>query len=279
MKTYIVTGGNSGIGKAIALSLAKMQLHVVITARSEHKGEPALRSVIDESQNRSVEMVVGNLDSIAGAKQLAGTLSDRFPGISVLINNAGVWQTRFALNPDLLETSFMVNHLGSFILSTLLFERLQMNRPARIVNVSAGLYVMGKLDLERTPYGKDFSGFKSYMNTKLCNVIFTREFARMIAGSGVTINAVHPGVIRTNLGNSSGFIGAFLKFVKRFWAPPEEGAKAPVWLAASPDMEGVNGKYFDLRVEKPFAANSLDDKLSHDLWELSTRLCGIPWRH
>jgi NAD(P)-dependent dehydrogenase (short-subunit alcohol dehydrogenase family) len=249
MKTYIVTGGNSGIGKAIAISLAKMQLHVVITARTEQKAEFALRCIVDESQNRSVESVVGSLDSIASAEQLARTLTDRFPGMAVLINNAGVWQTKRVLNPDGLEISFMVNHLGPFILSTLLFEPLKKNSPARIVNVSAGLYVKGKLDLEGTPAGTDFSAIRTYMNTKLCNVLFTRAFAENHEGSGVTMNAVHPGVIRTNLGNSPGFLGALLKFVKQFWASPEEGAKAPVWLATSSNVEGVNGKYFDLRVK------------------------------
>jgi NAD(P)-dependent dehydrogenase (short-subunit alcohol dehydrogenase family) len=275
MKTYIVTGGNSGIGKATAISLAKMQLHVVITARTEQKAESALRCIVDESQNRSVESVVGSLDSIASAKQLARTLTDRCPGMAVLINNAGVWQTKRVLNPDGLEISFMVNHLGPFILSTLLFEPLKKNRPARIINVSAGLYVKGRLDLERTPGGTDFSAIRTYMNTKLCNVLFTRAFAEEHEGSGVTINAVHPGVIRTNLGNSPGFLGALLKFAKRFWASPEEGAKPPVWLATSSDVEGANGKYFDLRVEKPFAANALDDRLSRNLWDLSTRLCGL----
>jgi len=109
----------------------------------------------------------------------------------------------------------------------------------------------------------------------LCNVLFTRAFAENHEGSGVTINAVHPGVIRTNLGDSPGFLGALLKFVKQFWASPEEGAKAPVWLATSSNVEGVNGKYFDLRVEKPFTANALDDRLSRNLWDLSTRLCGL----
>jgi NAD(P)-dependent dehydrogenase (short-subunit alcohol dehydrogenase family) len=275
MRTYIVSGGNAGIGKAIAVSLAKMQLHVVIISRDEQKGSSALHSIKDQSQSQSVELVVGNLDNIANTKQLAKTLKERFPNIAVLINNAGVWKTECLLNADGLETSFMVNHVAPFILSNLLLDILRKNTPARVVNVNAALYINGNLDLEKTPYGRDFSRLKTYMNTKLCNMLFTREFAKRIAGTGVTVNAVHPGVIRTDLGISADFLGAILNLMKQFLPSPEEGAKAPVWLATSPDVDGLSGKYFDRKVERPFARNALNDELAEHLWTFSAEICGI----
>jgi NAD(P)-dependent dehydrogenase (short-subunit alcohol dehydrogenase family) len=185
------------------------------------------------------------------------------------VNNAGIWPTKLQMNADNLEMSFMVNHLAPFILSNRLLSTLKSNAPARIVNVNAGLYVNGKYDPDKTPYGKDFNRMKTYANTKLCNVLFTREFAQRIEGSGVTINALHPGVIRTSLGDFSGILGMLLRLVKRSWGSPEEGAKPPVWLATSPEVEGINGQYYDL--QKPIDVNEIasDVELGKRLWEQS----------
>jgi NAD(P)-dependent dehydrogenase (short-subunit alcohol dehydrogenase family) len=274
-KTCIVTGGNAGIGKAIAVALAKMQIHVVITSRDQGKGETALTDIKNQGHNLSVELVIGNLDTMDHTKQLAQALIERYPRIGLLVNNAGVWMTKRALNADGLEYCFMVNHMAPFILSNLLLDRLRANSPARIVNVSAGLYMKGKLDLEMTPYGKDFNSFTTYANTKLCNVLFTRQLAGVIQGSGVTVNAVHPGVIRTNLRGRPGLFGLVDRVIKRSWPPPEEGARAPVWLATAPELAGVNGKYFHLKVETEFAPNAQDDELSRKLWQFSAELSGI----
>lgn len=169
----------------------------------------------------------------------------------------------------------MVNHLAPFILSNRLLPRLKANAPARIVNINAGLYAMGKVDLEETPYGRDFGRIRTYANTKLCNLLFTREMAQRIESSGVTVNAVHPGVINTNLGDTSGLVGLLLRLVKRFWDPPEEGAKAPVWLATSPEVEGVNGRYFELQEAVEVEGKARDGALGRRLWELSAELGGL----
>jgi NAD(P)-dependent dehydrogenase (short-subunit alcohol dehydrogenase family) len=169
----------------------------------------------------------------------------------------------------------MVNHLAPFILSSRLLPCLKANQPARIVNVNAGLYTMGALDLDKTPYGQDFGRLKTYANTKLCNLLFTRELANRLEGSGVTANAVHPGVIRTNLGDSSGLVGALLRLVRRSFAAPEAGARAPVWLATSPDLEGVNGQYFNLQEPAEVAENARDAELGRRLWSLSAALAGL----
>lgn len=274
-KSILVTGGNSGIGKSTAIELAKRKFHVIIVSRNSEKGKSALEDIKRISGNSKADLIIGDLGDIRSTKNLANDIIKKFPSVSVLINNAGIWPTKLEINNDGLETAFMVNHLAPFILSTMLFKHLKKNAPARIVNVNAGLYIKGKIDLEKTPYGKDFGKFSTYMNTKLCNIYFTRKFSEQIQDSGVTVNAVHPGVIRTNLGNSEGFLGSVLKFIKRNWDSPETGAKPPVWLAISPELEKVNGRYFELFSEKHYAKNAIDEDMKNKLWDLSMRLASL----
>jgi NAD(P)-dependent dehydrogenase (short-subunit alcohol dehydrogenase family) len=273
-RTFIVTGGNSGIGKAAALALAKQGEQVVIVSRNACKGEAALAEVRSLSGNPGTELVVGDLGSVESTKHLAADLLARFPGIVVLINNAGVWPTSLQLNAEGLENAFMVNHLAPYILSRMLYPQLRQNAPSRIVNVNAGLYIKGKVDLSRTPYGKDFGRFSTYMNTKLCNIYCTQSFAKLLDGTGVTVNAIHPGVIRTNLGDTGGLFGWLLRQAKRSWGTPEEGARPVVRLGTAPELEQTNGKYFDLLAEKSYAENAQDDDLREKLWKLSGKLAG-----
>jgi len=274
-KTFIITGGNTGIGQAIAIELAKQKYHVVIVSRNAEKGRVAIEEIKHSSNNCMVDLIVGDLSTVQSTKDLAKNMINSFPDVSVLINNAGMWPTKLEINSDGLEMAFMVNHMAPFILSHMLLNQLKKNTPARIVNVNAGLYVKGKLDIEKTPYGKDFGKISTYMNTKLCNIFFTQKFSEIIQNSGVTINAIHPGVIRTNLGNTAGLLGKILNFGKRFLDPPEVGAKPPVWLAASPETEKINGKYFELFTQKPFARNANNIELSSNLWDLSMKLASL----
>ncbi|MEZ4644400.1 MAG: SDR family oxidoreductase [Chloroflexota bacterium] len=273
-KVCVVTGGNAGIGKAIASELARMQAHVVIVSRNREKGELALADIRQEAPMGQVELVVGDLGTAAGTRQLANTLLAQLPHIHVLVNNAGVWLTQRQLNVDGLEMTFMVNHLAPFILTNMLLARLQASTPARIVNVNAGLYVNGRFNLQQTPYGHDFHRLRTYANSKLGNIFYTQELARRIEGSGVTVNAVHPGVIRTDLGVMSGVLGWLLRLVKRSWPGPEVGAQAPVWLATAPELEAVNGKYFDLKQETPYAPVAQNPELAQQVWALSEQLAG-----
>ncbi|HOD14938.1 MAG TPA: SDR family oxidoreductase [Spirochaetota bacterium] len=275
VKSIVVTGGNAGIGKAIALDLAKRKHHVIIVSRNPEKGRAALEEIRGASGNPAVDLVTGDLGAIRSVKEVAETIRKKFPGVSVLINNAGIWPTRLEINPDGLEMAFMVNHMAPLILSTLLLGQLKKNAPARIVNVNAGLYVKGKVDIEKTPYGEDFGKLATYMNTKLCNIYFTQKFSEIINGSGVTVNALHPGVIQTALGDSPGLLGAFMRLVKRSFDTPESGAKPPVWLATSPEVEGINGRYFELCEQKPYAPNAMDPALRDNLWELSMKLASL----
>ncbi|MCA9971656.1 MAG: SDR family oxidoreductase [Anaerolineales bacterium] len=273
-RTIVVTGGNAGIGRAIAQQLAQAGQHVVIVSRDAGRGAAALAALRAETGGQ-VELVVGDLGSVAGVRRLADALLAQLPRLDVLINNAGIWPTRRALNADGLEMAFMVNHLAPFLLTHRLLPRLRASASARIVNVNAGLYVRGKLDLEKTPYGADFSALNSYANTKLCNGLFTVELARRLAGSGVTVNAVHPGVIRTRLGESRRPLTWLMRLAKRGWAPPEAGARAPVWLALAEEVAGVNGRYFNETSEALLSPAAQDAALARQLWTLSEKLAGV----
>lgn len=271
-QVMVVTGGNAGIGRAVCEQLAKQGHRVVLVSRNREKGESAAAAIKVSTNNESVDCVQGDLSTIAGVRELAAALRERYPRIDVLINNAGVWMTRREMNADGLEMTFMVNHVAPFVLTLQLLDRLCESAPARIVNVNAGLYVNGACDLEKLPTGENFNRFKTYMHSKLCNVLFTIELAKRLEGSGVTVNALHPGVINTNLGGTGGMLGFVLRFVKRFWGTPEEGAAPVVRLATASDLEGVSGKYYDIDREIPCAENATEAGLGEALWAYTEKI-------
>lgn len=274
-KVLVVTGGNAGIGFAIVDQLAAMGGHVVMISRDSAKGAAAADVIRTRHPGGTLDVVQGDVGTTASTKDLATRLLGAYPRIDVLINNAGVWPTKRFVNTDGLETAFAVNHMGPYILSRMLLPRLRETAPARIVNVNAGLYVNGKLDLAVTPYGHAFSPLRTYADSKLCNMLFTAELARRIEGSGVTINANHPGVIRTELGVPKGPLGPVLRLVKRFWGTPEEGAKAPVWLATSDELAGVSGRYYFLQKETAMNDTARDEALAQGLWDFSAEAAGL----
>lgn len=261
----LITGGNRGIGKAIAQQLLEEGQKVVIVSRNRAHGQAVVEELKTSSGNSNIEVIQGSLSSIANCKALVQQLKAEHSDINIFISNAGVWMTDRQLNEDQLEKSFMVNYLAPYILCRGLFPVLKSNSPSRIVNVNAGLYIKGKLDLDKTPTGLDFGPIHSYATTKLCSVLFTIDFAREIADSGVTINAVHPGVINTGLGDSPKLISKLIKFVKRFWKPPTYGAKAPSWLAIGNEVEGVNGNYYNEMEVMPYIDAVQDEALQKEL--------------
>ncbi len=279
-KPYIVTGANAGIGKAIAVKLAGMGRRVVMVSRDAEKGRIAadeVRAAAKGTGGGSVELVVGSLNTVADARRLGETIRDRYPTIGCLVNNAGVWMTKKVLNADGIETTFMVNHLGPFILTNLLIPNLEAGAPSRVVNVNAGLYVFGRLDLEKTPAGADFGRFFTYCNSKQANLLSTVELARRLDPKEVTVNALHPGVIRTGLaqGDTAGILRPAVSAWKRFMKTPEEGAAAPVWVATEPELAGVTGRFFFLTKEKDILPKAQDPETAVRLWELSAKMSGV----
>jgi NAD(P)-dependent dehydrogenase (short-subunit alcohol dehydrogenase family) len=272
---YIVTGANSGIGKAIAKGLAERGLPVVLVCRDPLKGHAALDEIRVQTGSTALSLVIGDLSSCAGVHKVAEHLLEEVPRIGALINNAGLWNIKRELNADGLETTFFVNHLAPFLLTHLLLERLKESAPSRVVNVNAGLYIFGRVDLERTPTGEDMHWLRTYANSKLCGVYFTCALARRLKATRVTVNAIHPGVIRTNLGNGGGIGGVCLRFAKKLWKSPEKGAQGPIYLAISDEVKDKTGCFYFLLKEKPIATVALDDVFSAKLWTLSESLTGL----
>jgi NAD(P)-dependent dehydrogenase (short-subunit alcohol dehydrogenase family) len=272
---YIVTGANAGIGKAVAGGLAKRSLPVLMLCRNRSKAEQAIEEIRSKVKDAEIKLVIGDLSDNAGVRLAAENLLREAPRIAALINNAGIWMTRCELNADGIEQSFYVNCLAPFLLVNLLMDRLKESAPARVVNVNAALYVFGHVDMEKTPYGKDFNMFRTYCNSKLAGVITTIELARRLKGTGVTINALHPGVIRTSLGVTHDLKGKLLKLSKVLFKTPDKGAEPVIYLATSDDMKDRTGRFFMLNKEIPITRKAKDEALSLKLWGLCERLTGL----
>lgn len=251
MRTAVVTGGNRGIGYAVCESLIHKGFRVVAVIRDPAASRPP-----------GVDVVYGDLSSRQTVAALAAALADTCETIDVLVHNAGIWPTRLRHNEDGVEESFAVNHLAPFQLNLALEDRLR-----RVVQVSAGLCVKGRVDPERTPYGKDFHRMRTYCDTKRANLLLVPMFARRWQDAGVTIDAVHPGVIRTDLGDPGGVLGAVLRLVKRRWASPADGA-APIARLA--DEDGT-GRYFDETTESTMPN---EPELAQALWTQARELTG-----
>lgn len=255
---HIITGATRGIGRAIAQNLAAKGLPTVLVARRNDAGS-ALAAEI------GARFVPGDLSTVAGIRATAAALAG-LP-IASLIHNAGVWPRRREIGPDGLELAFVVNHLAPYLLNRLLADALA---GARIVQVSAGLYVFGRVDLARTPTGESFSGLRTYADSKRCNVLLSRRYVP----PGATLNLVHPGVVRTTLGE--GGVGDFLlRPLKRFWLSPEVGALGPVRLATDPALHGVSGRWYDQEMEKPWHAASDAPELAEALEAHAVRVGGL----
>ncbi|WP_344236397.1 SDR family NAD(P)-dependent oxidoreductase [Actinocorallia libanotica] len=254
----IITGGNRGIGLAAAELLAARGLKVVLVARRREQGEAAVARL-----GAGAELVVGDLADRARTAALADVLGERFPDIRALVHNAGIWPSRRELNADGFEQAFFTNHLAPFLLDHLLEERLKASGSA-VVRVSAGLYVKGKVDPERTPTGADFHPIRTYADTKLANLLMLPLLAERWKDAGVTVNALHPGVIRTGLGDRRGPVGLLLKAIKRTWQPPEAGGRPVARLVTDPPA--ASGAYFDVDKETPLEPVALDTALAERLW-------------
>lgn len=275
-KTCVVTGGNRGIGHAVARELVRSGQRVVLVCRDTAQGGRARDQLT--ALGGEVQLVHGSLSSIQAIRETARAIDRACPALDVLIHNAGVWPSRRQLNEDGLEQAFVVNHLAPFLLNRLLEPRLAESR-AHVVQVSAGIYVKGKVDPARTPAGDDFSALATYANTKLCNLLLLPYFAARWEQPGIRINALHPGVIRTGLGDRSDALGLLLRLVKRLWKTPEAGARPVVRLALDPALAGVSGRYYDGYVERPLAANAEDAALMRVVREQAEQLCGLDPLH
>jgi retinol dehydrogenase 14 len=276
-KTIVITGATSGIGLEAAVSLARQGARVVLVGRNPIKTAAGVAEVRERSSSQAVESALCDFSSLASIRKLAADLRARCKRVDVLINNAGGVSVERTLTGDGIESTFAVNHLGYFLLTNLLLDLLIESAPARIVNVASAAHYRGTLDLDDPGFERGYQMMKAYSRSKLANVLFTRELARRLAGKGVTVNAVHPGAVATNIWSSAPrWARPILAVARLFMRSPAEGGQRIVYLASSPDVEATSGSYFeDDRVKRP-SQLAQDDALAARLWSESTRLVGLP---
>ncbi len=276
-KTCLVTGATSGIGKETALRLAMLGATVIIAARDPARAAAASEEIRQRAPIAQVEVMTADLSSLAQVRQLAAQVLARHDRLDVLVNNAGVIRMRRELTPDGLEATFATNHLGPFLLTSLLRELLVRSAPARVVTVSSAVHKQVKtIPWDDLATGGQAGRGQAYPLSKLANVLFTAELARRLAGTGVTANCAHPGFVRTALGRDvTGPLGALVRLALRFVPGPATGARTSVYLARSPEVAGLSGGYFVKCKPAQPSALARDPQAAARLWTLSEELAGL----
>ncbi|XP_023147862.2 retinol dehydrogenase 14b [Amphiprion ocellaris] len=280
-KTVIVTGANSGIGKAVAGELLKVQARVIMACRDLRGAEEAAQEIKKQAGPEQGEVVIKHLDlaSLRSVRKFCDEIKDEESKIDVLINNAGIYHCPYTKTEDGFEMQFGVNHLGHFLLTHLLLDILKTSAPSRIIVVSSKLYKYGQINFDDLNSENNYDKAFCYSQSKLANLLFTLELARQLEGTGVTVNALTPGIVRTRLGRHVQipllakplFHLASLAFFKS----PLEGAQTPLYLACSTEVEGVSGKCFANCKEEELMSKATDGQAAKKLWDISMRMVGL----
>ena len=272
-KVCMITGANSGIGKVTALKLAEMGATVIMVCRNKEKGELAKAEIMESSRKKSIELMLADLSSQKSIRKLCKEFARKYQRLDVLINNAGGIFGKHQFTEDGIEWTFAVNHLAYFLLTNLLLEILKSSAPARIVNVASEGHRVGTMDFDDLQGEKKYRMMTAYFQSKLANVLFTYDLAQQLAGTGVTANCVHPGVVASNFGDSGSKIFRFLvQLAKPFFISAEKGAETPVYLASALEIEGVSGKYFVRKKEVKSSPESYNTLIAKKLWTISAEL-------
>ncbi len=284
-KYCLVTGANSGIGKEISLGLLKMGAHVTMLCRDLGRGQAALEEIREGSGNKSVDLIIADLASQRQIRKAAHDYQDRYEKLHVLVNNAGIVMDKRVLTEDGIEMTFAVNYLACFLLTNLLINTLKNSSPARVVNLSSMAHRAATIDFNNLQGEKTYNRDASYAQSKLADILFTYELARRLEGTGVTVNCVCPGGVYSTLWeDSSKIVNGFFKL---FMKGTEEGARLPVYLACSPEVEGISSKYFQTGQHLRFqhvnpkgtitrsSAETYKTDVAKKLWAVSEKLTGL----
>lgn len=276
-KICMVTGATSGIGEVTALALAQMGAAVIVVGRSAEKSAATVNHIKQQTGNPAVEFMLADLSSLKEIHQLALQFKSCYPHLHVLVNNAGALFTTRQQNVDGIEMTFALNHLNYFLLTNLLLDRLKSSAPARIVNVAASAHLFARrMNFDDLQGQGRYGGWQAYAQSKLCNLLFTYELARRLEGTHISVNALHPGIVATRFGhNNQGLMGRLLRLSNLFAINPERGAQTIIYLAASPTVEGVTGKYFVSKREVQSSAASYDLAAAQRLWQVSMEMTGL----
>lgn len=276
-KVVLITGASNGIGKAAALELAKMGAQVIAVGRSRERTLAVVEAI--QAQGGQADMLLADLSSMDEVRRLAGAFKDRYSRLDVLVNNAGAYFARRQETVDGYEMTFALNHLAYFLLTNLLLDVLKDSAPSRIVNVSSDAHRALPINFDDLHARKSYSGsgFGVYAQSKLANILFTYELAQRLVGTSVTANVLHPGFVATGFGRNNGtLMNLMMGFMQRFALTPEQGAETIIYLASSPEVEGVNGKYFDKCKPVRSSDASYDADAARRLWEISEQLTRQP---
>ena len=277
-KTAIITGATSGVGYHAARRLAQGGASLILICRNGEKGETLRQELFDDFAS-SVDIVIADFSRLSDVRNAAEYILEKYPQIDVLINNAGLHRTTRTLTDEGHETVFCVNHLASFLLTRLLLPRMKQNAPTRIIQVNSEGHRFGGLDLDDLTWEKrHYRGLQGYGASKVAQLLTVWEFADLLEGTGVTINAMHPGAVRTNIGLDNGPLYTWSQriFVRPLLRRPEISGKAIYYLAAAPEMQNVSGKFFNQTVEETPMPHALDRELGKRVWQVSEELTSLP---
>jgi NAD(P)-dependent dehydrogenase (short-subunit alcohol dehydrogenase family) len=279
-KTILVTGATNGIGEITALELARLGATVIVAGRSRERVDATVDRIRRETNNLNTAGLIADLSLMSEVRKLAAEFRSKYNRLDVLVNNAGaVFSTR-QVTAEGIEMTFALNHLSYFLLTHELLDLLKSSAPSRVVNVSSDAHQVG-MRFDDIQFERGYNGFGPYGQSKMCNVLFTYELARRLEGTGVTVNALHPGFVRTGFGKGDKSIpGRILSTVfgilQQFGAiTPEEGAKTSIYLASSPEVEGGSGKYFVKSQPKESHPSSYNQDDQRKLWDISAKLTGV----
>ncbi|MFX0033011.1 MAG: SDR family oxidoreductase [Promethearchaeota archaeon] len=275
-KICVITGATSGIGKETALQLARMGYYIVMICRNQEKTEFVQTEIKEKTKNQNIDLLIGDLASLKSVENVAKEYIQKYECLHVLINNAGVFNRTRKETEDGYECTFAIDYLAHFLLTNLLLNIIKSSAPSRIINVSSNIHLYFKINFDDLMSEKKYSSQKAYANAKFALVLFTYELARRLNGTGVTVNALHPGHARTKMTIPTKKISKiFLSLMSPMIKSPEEAAKTSVYLASSPEVEGVTGKYF--KNCKPVKSHKLtyEESLQYKLWEISQKLVNI----
>jgi NAD(P)-dependent dehydrogenase (short-subunit alcohol dehydrogenase family) len=277
-KTCVITGANSGIGKAASIGLAKIGARVVMISRDLAKGEKSRKDVAAAAgkNEEDIGLIQADLTSLDSVRSLAAKLLENNAPLHVLINNAGLILGSRTVTKDGFETTFQVNYLSHFLLTNLVLERMKQNAPSRIINTTSRNHASGHMHFDDLQLEKGYSGLKSYDQSKLAQVLFTTELARRLQGTGVTVNCFHPGFVRSNWAmHSNGLYGVWVRIGQVFATSPKNGADTAVYLASSPEVANVTGKYFKKRRARNTSREAMDEAAAKRLWDFSMQMSGL----
>ncbi|MFW9999679.1 MAG: SDR family oxidoreductase [Candidatus Hermodarchaeota archaeon] len=272
-KICMVTGANSGIGKATAIGLAKLNAKVIMICRDKESGEITREEIINQTGNKNIDLFLCDLSSQEQIRKLANEFSQKYQNLHVLINNAGIMLKNRIECVDGFEMNFAVHVIAPFLLTLLLLDVLKKSAPSRVIIVGSAMHKMAKIDFEDLQCeSKKYRLNKVYGNSKLGEILIAYELSRRLKGTGVSVNVLHPGVVATNLGRDQSKFSQW--FARKFFKSPEEGAETSIYLASSSEVEGVTGKYFINKEPRESSEESYNREYSKRLWEICAEITG-----